>query len=114
VGVRDLDTLLVEPPPDVRQHARAERGLLVGLVRPVAEPQQYLALAELADVTRRRCRVPGAPDADVRPALDDVVDLETGPLEEFAATVEKQYEELAARLEDQQQRESAPLDRTYV
>jgi hypothetical protein len=35
-------------------------------------------------------------------------------VEEFAATVEKQYEELAARLEDQQQRESAPLDRTYV
>lgn len=62
---------------------------------------------------------PQAPDVEASlrliEALDAVygLDVDTGPLEEFAATVAKQYEELAARLEAQQQ-EPAPEDRMYM
>lgn len=48
-------------------------------------------------------------------ALDTVydLDLDTGPLEEFAASVAEQYEELAARLEAQRQ-EPTQNDRMYM
>lgn len=48
-------------------------------------------------------------------ALDAVYDLgiDTGPLEEFAAAVSKQYEELAARLETASE-ERRPEDRMYM
>ncbi|WP_178917477.1 proteasome assembly chaperone family protein [Natronomonas gomsonensis] len=48
-------------------------------------------------------------------ALDSVYDLDidTGPLEEFAETLSKQYEELAARLESQRE-EMRPEDRMYM
>jgi uncharacterized protein len=60
-----------------------------------------------------------APDVDASlrllEALDAVYDLgvDTGPLEEFAAAVSRQYEELAARLETQRE-ELAPEDRMYM
>lgn len=43
------------------------------------------------------------------------LDVDTGPLEEFAATVSAQYEELAARLETQREAAGmAPEDRMYM
>ena len=62
---------------------------------------------------------PQAPDVEASlrliEALDAVygLDVHTGPLEEFAATVARQYEELAARLEAQQQ-EPVHDDRMYM
>lgn len=62
---------------------------------------------------------PQAPDAEAAlrllEAFDTVYDLavDTGPLEEFAASVAEQYEELAARLEAQRE-ESTHDDRMYM
>lgn len=62
---------------------------------------------------------PQAPDVEVALRLLEAVDavydldLDTGPLEEFAASVAKQYEELAARLEEQRE-EPAHDDRMYM
>ena len=62
---------------------------------------------------------PQAPDVEASlrllEAFDAVygLDIDTGPLEEFAATVEQQYEELAARLEAQR-KESVHDDRMYM
>lgn len=62
---------------------------------------------------------PQAPDVEAAlrllEAFDAVydIDLDTDPLQAFADTVERQYEELAARLEAQQQ-ESVHDDRMYM
>mgnify|MGYP006282742027 FL=1 len=62
---------------------------------------------------------PQAPDIDAAlrlvGALDSIyhLDIDTGPLEEFAETLSKQYEELAARLEAQRE-EMLPEDRMYM
>jgi uncharacterized protein len=62
---------------------------------------------------------PQAPDVEASlrllEAFDAVydLDLDTDPLKEFAATVAKQYEELAARLEAQQQ-DAVHDDRMYM
>ena len=62
---------------------------------------------------------PQAPDVDAAlrllEAVDSVYDLgvDSGPLEAFAATVAKQYEELAARLEAQQEA-AVHDDRMYM
>ena len=62
---------------------------------------------------------PQAPDVEASlrllEAFDAIyeLDLDTDPLKEFAATVEQQYEELAARLEAQRE-ESVHDDRMYM
>lgn len=63
---------------------------------------------------------PQTPDADAAlrllGALDRVYDLEldTGPLEQFAAEVSRHYEELAERMKAQETEQSVPEDRMYM
>ena len=63
---------------------------------------------------------PQAPDVEAAlrllEAFDAVygLDLDTDPLQEFADSVQQHYEELAARLEAQREKESVPDDRMFM
>jgi uncharacterized protein len=61
-----------------------------------------------------------APDADAALRLLEALlsiydlDVDLGPMTEFAARVSEQYEELAARMEAEKNAERGPEDRMYM
>lgn len=63
---------------------------------------------------------PRAPDADAALKLLEAfleiyhLDVDLGPMTEFAARVSEQYEELAARVQSAQEEEHGPEDRMYM
>lgn len=90
-------------------------GFLDGVNGALMQSAIDTPLKTCALITPVHAQVPDV-DASLRllEALDTIYDLEldTGPLEEFAAAVSKQYEELAARLEARE--EYGPEDRMYM